>query len=165
MYNQIYSIVDDFIKAVEKARNFSILLKNWNGKRGPKRRLSITQVISLNLLRFTLHIKDLKAFHRIVKTMVLIPGMLNYENFLKASNKSFPAIALFMQFLLVQNQLKNESGFHFIDSTPVSTCLNRRLFSHKVTKDFASCGKSTKGWFYGFKLFFESHIQRIPVLA
>ena len=57
-----------------------------------------------------------------------------------------------MQLLLLQNQLKNESGFHFIDSTPVSTCLNRRIFSHKVTKKFASRGKSTKGWFYGFKL-------------
>ena len=65
----------------------------------------------------------------------------------KASNKSFPIIALFMQLLLLQNQLKNESGFHFIDSTPVSTCLNRRIFSHKVTKKFASRGKSTKGWF------------------
>lgn len=56
MYNQIYSIVNDFIKAVEQDKNFSVLLKNWNGKRGPKRKLSITQVISLNLLRFTIHI-------------------------------------------------------------------------------------------------------------
>ena len=52
-----------------------------------------------------------------------------------------------MQLLLLQNQLKNESGFHFIDSTPVSTCLNRRIFSHKVTKKIASHGKSTKGCF------------------
>ena len=94
MYNQIYSIVEDFIKAVEQDKNFSFLLKNWNGKRGPKRRLSITQVISLNILRFTIHIKDLKAFHKIIKTMDLIPSMPNYENFLKASNKSFPVIAL-----------------------------------------------------------------------
>ena len=57
-----------------------------------------------------------------------------------------------MQLLLVQNQLQNETDMHFIDSTPVSTCLNRRIFSHKVTKEFASRGKSTKGWFYGFKL-------------
>ena len=57
MYNQIYSIVNEFIKAVEQDKNFSFLLKKWNGKRGPKRRLSISQVISLNLLRFTIHIK------------------------------------------------------------------------------------------------------------
>ena len=30
MYNQIYSIVNDFIKAVEQDKNFSVLLKNWN---------------------------------------------------------------------------------------------------------------------------------------
>lgn len=152
MYNNIYSIVYDFIKAIEQDVNFSFLLKNWNGKRGPKRRLSISQVISLNLLRFTIRIKDLTAFHRIVKMMDLIPGMPNYENFLKASNKSFPIIALFMQFLLLQNQLQNDSGVHFIDSTLVSTCLNRRIFNHKVTNGFAARGKSTKGWFYGFKL-------------
>ena len=28
MYNQIYSIVNDFIKAVEQDKNFSVLLKN-----------------------------------------------------------------------------------------------------------------------------------------
>ena len=36
MYNQIYSIVNEFIKAVEQDKNFSFLLKKWNGKRGPK---------------------------------------------------------------------------------------------------------------------------------
>ena len=35
---------------------------------------------------------------------------------------------------------------------PWKRCLNRRIFNHKVTKGFASRGKSTKGWFYGFKL-------------
>ena len=92
MYNHIYSIVEDFVKAVEQEKKYSIFLEHWNGKRAPKRRLSITQVISLNLLRFTIHVKDLKAFHRIVKVMDLIPDMPNYENFLKASNKAFPLL-------------------------------------------------------------------------
>ena len=152
MYNHIYSIVEDFVKAVEQEKRYSFFLEHWNGKRGPKRRLSIAQVISLNLLRFTIHVKDLKAFHRIVKVMDLIPDMPNYENFLKASNKAFPLLTAFMQLLLLQNQRNNESHVHFIDSTPVSTCLNRRIFNHRVTKDFATRGKSTKGWFYGFKL-------------
>ena len=57
-----------------------------------------------------------------------------------------------MQFLLLQNQLQNESCVRFIDSTLVQTCLNRRIFNHKVTNSFASCEKFTKAWFYGFKL-------------
>ena len=76
----MYSTVEDFIKAVEVDKNFSFLIKKWNGKRGSKRRLSVTQVISLNLLRFALHIKDLKAFHNIIKAMDFIPGMPNYLN-------------------------------------------------------------------------------------
>ncbi|WP_318663617.1 transposase [Treponema sp.] len=52
----------------------------------------------------------------------------------------------------MEREVQNEIGLHFIDSTPISTCLNRRIFSHKVTKEFASRGKPTKGWFYGFKL-------------
>ena len=51
-----------------------------------------------------------------------------------------------MQILLLQNRMENENGIHFIDSTPVSTCLNRRFYSHKVTSAFASRRKSTKGW-------------------
>lgn len=152
MDNQIYSIVEGFVKEVEQDKKHVLLVKNWHGKRGPKRKLSITQVMWLNLLRFSLHIKDLKAFHRVAKDMNFIANMPNYENFLKASNKAFPILTVFMEFLLFQNRVKNGSGFHFMDSTSVSTCLNRRIFTHKVTKDFASRGKTTKGWFYGFKL-------------
>ncbi len=45
----------------------------------------------------------------------MIPEIPNYENFLKATNKAFPIIALFMQILLLQNRQENESGVHFID--------------------------------------------------
>ncbi|MBO4732020.1 MAG: hypothetical protein J5597_04350 [Spirochaetaceae bacterium] len=34
----------------------------------------------------------------------------------------------------------------------MTVCENRYISSHKVTKGFASRGKSTKGWFFGFKL-------------
>lgn len=152
MYKQLYNTSKDFVKSLKTDKNYYFLITNWNGKRGPKRRLTLEKVLALNLLRFFLHVKDLKAFHRILQNMDMIPELPNYENFLKATNKTFPIITLFMQVLLLQNRMKNESGIHFIDSTPVSTCLNRRIFSHKVTSAFASRGKSTKGWFYGFKL-------------
>lgn len=152
MYNNIYNITNDFIKESQKNSDFAKLVENWNGKRGPKRKLTLSKVIALNIYRFSFHIKDLKAFHRFVKETNLEPNMPNYENFLKASNKALPILSIFLRFLLKQNQAKNENGIHFIDSTPVSTCLNRRIRSHKVTKTLANRGKSTKGWFYGFKL-------------
>ena len=142
MYKNIYIIVSDFIQAVEADAKLRSLCYNWNGRRGPKRRLTITQVIALNIMRFLLHIKDLKAFHRTIRMLDLIPGLPNYENFLKASNKALPVLTLFLQALLARNRELNNTDVHFMDSTPVSTCLNRRIFSHKVTKGFASRGKS-----------------------
>ncbi|EMM99154.1 transposase, IS4-like family protein [Leptospira noguchii str. 2007001578] len=44
------------------------------------------------------------------------------------------------------------SGISFIDSTILKVCDNRRIHSHKVFKNIAQRGKSSTGWFYGFKL-------------
>ena len=44
------------------------------------------------------------------------------------------------------------TGISFVDSTPVRTCKNKRISRNKVFKGIATTGKSTMGWFYGFKL-------------
>jgi hypothetical protein len=44
------------------------------------------------------------------------------------------------------------TGISFIDSTPIAVCENPRILSHKVLKKYAKRGKTTTGWFYGFKL-------------
>ncbi|SFE85186.1 IS982 family transposase [Nitrosomonas sp. Nm166] len=44
------------------------------------------------------------------------------------------------------------SGISFIDSTRISVCHNRRIWSHQVTAAFAAWGKTSVDWFYGFKL-------------
>ena len=36
MYNHTYTIVEDFIKAVEQDKKYSIILENWKGKRRPQ---------------------------------------------------------------------------------------------------------------------------------
>lgn len=40
----------------------------------------------------------------------------------------------------------------FLDSTSLKVCHNRRIFSHKVFDDIPKRGKTSVGWFYGFKL-------------
>ena len=44
------------------------------------------------------------------------------------------------------------SGISFIDSTPLRVCHNQRINSHKVMAGLAGRGKTSTGWFYGFKL-------------
>jgi hypothetical protein len=43
-------------------------------------------------------------------------------------------------------------GTYFIDSTAVSVCENPYISAYRVTKGYASRGKTGKGWFFGFKL-------------
>ena len=44
------------------------------------------------------------------------------------------------------------SGISFLDSTPLEVCDIRRIRSHKVFDGLAKRGKSSTGWFFGFKL-------------
>ncbi|MDR3336874.1 MAG: transposase [Treponema sp.] len=145
----VYRIVDEFINMV---MNFPIgkeIQKRRTGKRGPKARLALAEVITLNILRFHLKVHDLKNFHPPAQNMYksYFPCLPNYANFLKATNKSFPAILVFTRYLL----FRGRQNF-FMDSTPLSVCDNHYINTHQVAKGYASRGKTTKGWFYGFKL-------------
>ena len=44
------------------------------------------------------------------------------------------------------------SGISFVDSTRLSVCHNRRISAHRVFAEVAERGKTSLGWFYGFKL-------------
>jgi len=46
----------------------------------------------------------------------------------------------------------HNTGIAFVDSTNFKVCHNNRYNSNKVFRELAARGKSTMGWFYGFKL-------------
>ena len=154
MLTTLYCIIDDFIKTLAKTSNGQKMLDFWKSKRGPQRQLSLSEVLTLNILRFHFHIFDLKAFSRLLQCTykTYFPHLPNYENFLKATNKSFPFTIVLVQYLLLLNRRISKCGLYFLDSTALSVCKNWNISTHKVTKDFSSRGKSSKGWFYGIKL-------------
>jgi hypothetical protein len=151
---KLYCFIDDFIKTLMKLPTGEVIAKGWKGKRGPERRLSLQEVITLNIMRFYIKVNDLKAFHRLASQSYreYFPKLPNYENFLKASNKSLPAFVVLLWYLLFLNRGMKYGGIFFMDSTALSVCDNHYISSHKVAKGFAARGKTTKGWFYGFKL-------------
>ena len=153
--DQVYTIVDSFFKHFEGNPVIEYLASGYYGKRGFRRRLSVRDIMALNLYRFFAQISNLKAFHRFVRQFMAdrFPDFPNYENFLKATNKSLPIMVLFVNSILAKNREKcGGRRVHFVDSTPVEVCENNKISRHKVAKGFASRGKSTKGWFFGFKL-------------
>ena len=64
------------------------------------------------------------------------------------------AWTIFPLFNYLHNNLGKCSGISFVDSSVLSVCHNKRISSHKVFKGIAKRGKTSTGWFFGFKLHF-----------
>ena len=71
----------------------------------------------------------------------------SYERFVELMK------GLLMPFFLMLHFFRGEeTGKYYVDSTKLAVCHNKRIFKHKVFKDIAARGKSSMGWFFGFKL-------------
>ena len=42
--------------------------------------------------------------------------------------------------------------FYWFHSNPIKVCDNHRIYGHRVFSEYSKMGKSSMGWFYGFKL-------------
>ena len=61
--------------------------------------------------------------------------------------------SLILPLVILIHQLKGEqTGAYFIDSKKLQICHNKRTFSKRVFGKKAKIGKSSYGWFMGFKL-------------
>jgi hypothetical protein len=60
---------------------------------------------------------------------------------------------LFLPLQIMLHMLMGEQeGIYFMDSTHLAVCHNKRIERNRVFRGMAARGKTTMGWFYGFKL-------------
>lgn len=75
------------------------------------------------------------------------PGLVSYNRFVALMPSVLIPLCVYL------NQRKGRAtGLAFVDATSIVVCHNRRIHSHKVFKQLAKRGKTSVGWFYGFKL-------------
>jgi hypothetical protein len=79
-------------------------------------------------------------------------------------NKEFPHLVSYSRFVALiprmmvpllaylQSRFGPCTGISFIDSTSLEVCDPKRINQHRVSAADAKRGKSSMGWFYGFKL-------------
>ena len=105
MYEQIYNLTSMFFKSLKGNLMYEFLISKFNGKRGPKRQLSLEQIVALNIYRFHFKMGNLKNYHQMIIELMSdkVPNLPNYENFMKATNKSAVFILAFMNFLIEMN--------------------------------------------------------------
>lgn len=150
----LYCMIDDFFHRFVETKAGKRNLSEYYGRRGPRRRLSVPEVMTLNLVRILDRTGDLKTFHKnaCIHYRQYFPNIPNYVNFLKATNKATGFIAAFFQAQLYLNRRECREDTFYLDSTAISVCENRYISSHKVARSVAGRGKTTRGWFYGLKL-------------
>ena len=144
---EIYYLVDDFCKEFD--RNLSTKIIGKTSKRPPT--LSGSEVITIMILFHDKGYKCMKHFYTQyvqVHLKHMFPKTVSYNRFvelMKAINLPF---SIFIKTLC----LGECTGISYIDSTPIRVCKNKRIKRHKVFDGIAQVGKSTMGYFYGFKL-------------
>nr|WP_161575479.1 IS982 family transposase [Beggiatoa leptomitoformis] len=74
------------------------------------------------------------------------PKLVPYNRFIEL----LPDILISLTFFM-KSRCATGKGIAFIDSTPLRVCDNLRISRYKTFKDEAQRGKSSTGWFYGFK--------------
>ena len=143
----IFCIVDEFSQEFSKSTS-SFLIGNSH-RRKPK--MSTSEVITITLL---FHLSGFRCFkhfyiYYVQKHMQSeFPKTVSYNRFVELMQSSLLPMTMFAKTCC----LGKCTGISFVDSTPIRVCKNKRIKRNKVFKDVASCGKSTVGWFYGFKL-------------
>ncbi len=76
-------------------------------------------------------------------------NLVSYSRFIELKQEIALDMALLAQLLCHLNQ---GNGTFFMDSFPLTVCHNKRISSNKVFKGFAKRGKTSVGWFFGFKV-------------
>lgn len=144
----LFCSVDDFWQSFEKEWN-QTLIEHGHSKRGPESKLSISEVMTIIILFHQSNYRTFKHFyHFLTKHMKkYFPSLVSYTRFVAMMKEAFVPL-----FAYLMSMMGTVTGVSFVDSTSIIICGNKRMDKNKVFKGFAKKGKTTIGWFYGFKL-------------
>ena len=149
---EIYYIADEFCKEFYKNMEGHLLAKdNAKKRRNKPSKLNDAEVITILIAFHLSGYRTLKHFYinHVQKHLgSYFPQTVSYNRFVELQQK----VLLPMVILLKTFRLGENTGISFVDSTPIRVCKNKRIFNHKVFKGIAARGKSTIGYFFGFKL-------------
>jgi transposase len=147
---ELFCDVDDFCQLFEPLWNRQ-QLESGEKKRQRARSLTISEIMTILIAFHQSHYRDFKAYYceQVSKNWRHeFPGLVSYTRFVEY----IPSVVIPLMVYLRTRCLGRCSGISFIDSTALDVCVNQRIHSHKVFAGLAGRGKTSIGWFFGFKL-------------
>lgn len=149
---EIFYLCDDFSKEFDKSFKKHILQSD-NGKktRNKPGKLSHSEVMTI-LISFHLgSYRNLKHYYLFYVSQHLnkeFPKLVSYNRFVELQQQVAFPLVLFLKLC----RMGECTGISFVDSTTLKACHIKREKQNKVFSGIATKGKSTIGWFFGFKL-------------
>ncbi len=144
---EIFYLVDEFCIEFERS-----LKKHTLGNEPKKKpKMSCSEVITIMVLFHSGGFKNMKNFYLyyVQKHQTdLFPNTVSYNRFVELMQGAMLPMTIFLKTCC----MGEGTGISFIDSTPIRVCKNKRIKRNKVFEGLAQVGKSTMGYFFGFKL-------------
>lgn len=149
-YDKLYCYVDDFCKGFESYYR-KTLISSGTKKRNRACKMSLSEIMTILIAYQQSGMSCFKYFYQELQKNEdkLFNYLVHYDRFISLIKIAFPALMCFLKSLE-----GSVTEYLFIDSTPMTVCHNLREKRHKVFKGLAKKGKSSTGWFFGFKLHF-----------
>jgi len=146
---EIFCEIDDFCKQFFPQFE-RMLLPASDCKRQRALKMSASEIMTIVVLFHLSHYRDFKNFYLdcVCRQMSdYFPTLLSYNRFVEIQGRVFVALCAFMK-----AKTGYASGLYYVDSTTIKVCRNQRINQHQTFDNIAERGKSSMGWFFGFKL-------------
>lgn len=143
----LFCDVDDFCTSYQQWETTHLLGRS---KPGPRGQLSLSEIMTILIHFHQSRYRDFKSFyigHVSVYLRDEFPQLVSYNRFVELMPRSTLPLYAYLR-----SRFGEVTGISFIDATGLTVCHNRRINRNKVFEATATRGKSTMGWFYGFKL-------------
>jgi len=145
----IFCDIDDFCKAYEEYCRNKLLMDKEEVV--PRTRMSLSEIMTILIMYHLSGYKNFKWYytkHVMVHKRKDYPDIVSYNRFVEIMKFALVPLILYT----IKARFGKCSGISFVDSTPIKVCDDHRIHNHRVFSEYAKIGKSSMGWFYGFKL-------------
>ena len=147
--DKLFCDIDDFCQLFLPAWHRQ-LLSSGERQRRRASRLTLSEMMTILIYFHQSQYRNFKGFYLLHLSRHCrgeFPHLLSYTRFV-----ALIPTALMPMCIYLHTRGGQDTGIAFIDTTSLVVCHNRRIHNHKVFKTIARRGKTSMGWFYGFKL-------------
>jgi len=143
---EIYVFLDDYLKTHPR-------LAQWRSSNNNQPHFTDAEVLTIGLMQGALGVATLKKTYQLVQDNIqaAFPTLCSYSQWLNRLHALIPLVGRLIEALFRQMPLLDH--LYIVDSKPIPVCKPLRHGRVRLlVEDGAYFGKTSAGWFFGFKL-------------